>query len=337
MSTPVLSIEGLKIEIGSGDDAAAAVHDVSLEIGPGEMVGLVGESGCGKSLTCRSAIRLVPPAGRVAAGSVRFQGRDVLAMDRQELREMRARDVGMVFQDPFSSLDPVFRIDRQIRETLKSSLGLTGAAAKKQTIELLDTVGIPDPERWSRAYPHELSGGMRQRVMIALATIGEPKLLIADEPTTALDVTTQAQILDLLRRLRDERGVAVLLVSHDFGVIAETCDRVVVMYGGYVVETGPVGATYERPQHPYARALLASVPTIESAGEHRRREAIPGRPPELGEDLPGCVFAPRCPYERDACHSIDMDLEPVSESQESACPFVRAGDEGAEVVPGAGR
>jgi len=324
VSGPVLNIEGLRIEIGSGEDAKAAVRDVSIEVGQGEMVGLVGESGSGKSLTCRSAIRLVPAAGRVAAGSIRFNGHDVMAMDREELRRMRALDVGMVFQDPFSSLDPVFRVDRQIRETLKSNLGMGTPAAKKETIRLLDSVGIPDPERWARAYPHELSGGMRQRVMIALATIGEPKLLIADEPTTALDVTTQAQILDLLRRLRDERGVAVLLVSHDFGVIAETCDRVVVMYGGHVVETGPVGETYEKPQHPYTRALLASVPTIESAGTHRRREAIPGRPPELGEKLPGCVFAPRCSFEREACHSIDMTLEQVSAKQRSACPFVRA-------------
>lgn len=239
---------------------------------------------------------------------------------------MRANEVGMVFQDPFSSLDPVFRVDSQIRETLRSNLGYSSVAAGKETIRLLDSVGIPDPERWSRAYPHELSGGMRQRVMIALAIIGEPKLLIADEPTTALDVTTQAQILDLLCDLRDSRGVAVLLVSHDFGVVAESCDRVVVMYGGHIVESGPVDTTYEQPQHPYTRALLASVPNIDSAGLHRRREAIPGRPPELGEDLPGCVFAPRCRFERDACHSIDMKLESVSMKQLSACPFVRAGN-----------
>lgn len=327
MSSPVLEISGLRIEIEDGEETRAAVHDVSLEIGRGEMVGMVGESGCGKSLTCRSAIRLVPPAGRIAAGKIRLAGHDVRALNFEELRTMRANDVGMVFQDPFSSLDPVFRVDSQIRESLRSNLGYSKAAARKETIRLLDLVGIPDPERWSRAYPHELSGGMRQRVMIALATIGEPKLLIADEPTTALDVTTQAQILDLLCDLRDSRGVAVLLVSHDFGVIAEACDRVVVMYGGYIVESGPVGMTYEQPQHPYTRALLASVPTIESAGLHRRRGAIPGRPPELGENLPGCVFAPRCPFEQDACHSIDMELESVSPKQLSACPFVRAGDE----------
>jgi len=329
VSAPVLEVESLRIEIRQGEEYPAAVHDVSLEVAEGEIVGLIGESGSGKSLTCRSAIRLTPPAGRVASGSIKIGGRDLLAMGHDDLRQLRAHEVGMVFQDPFSSLNPVLRIDTQIVETLRSNLGLSKSAAKKEAIRLLDSVGIPEPERWARAYPHELSGGMRQRVMIALATAAEPKLLIADEPTTALDVTTQAQILELLRKLRDERGVAVLIVSHDFGVIAQTCDRVVVMYGGHIVETGPVKATYENPQHPYTRALLASVPTVESAAAHRRREAIPGRPPELGEDLPGCVFAPRCPYAKDECLSIEMNLEPAAPGQKTACPFIRAGEGGA--------
>ncbi len=328
MSEPLLAISGLRIEIGRGAHPPAAVHDVSLSVGAGEMVGLIGESGCGKSLTCRAAIRLLPPGGRIASGRIAFEGRDVLGMGGSELRRLRAREVGMVFQDPFSSLNPVFRIDRQITETLRANLGMPASTARRECVRLLGAVGIPDPERWALAYPHELSGGMRQRVMIALAMATGPRLLIADEPTTALDVTTQAQILELLRKLRDERGVAVLMVSHDFGVIAQTCDRMVVMYGGHVVETGPVGRTYQSPQHPYTRALLASVPMLSSAGRHRRREAIPGRPPELGEALPGCVFEPRCPHAREECLSIDMRLQPAGEEQRTACPFVRAGRPG---------
>lgn len=332
MTAPVLQIEGLRVEFPSAEGPRAAVHGVSLSVGRGEMVGLVGESGCGKSLTCRSAIRLVPSPGRIAAGSVRVEGRDVLAMSGAELRRLRAHDVGMVFQDPFSSLNPVFRVGAQVAETLRENLGLASGEARARAVRLLEEAGIPDAERWSAAYPHELSGGMRQRVMIALATAAEPKLLIADEPSTALDVTTQAQILALLRRLREERGMAVLLVSHDFGVIAQTCDRVAVMYGGHVVETGPVESVYATPQHPYTRALLASVPALESAGRGRRREAIPGQPPEPGEEPPGCVFAPRCTSARPECAGVSMKLEPAGGDQASACPFVRVD----QVSPAAG-
>jgi oligopeptide/dipeptide ABC transporter ATP-binding protein len=244
----------------------------------------------------------------------------VLAMGKKELRDFRAHDAGMIYQDPFSSLNPVFRIGEQIVETLRSNLGMGKEEARAHAVELLDGVGIPDPERRFLSYPHELSGGMRQRVMIALATASRPRLLLADEPTTALDVTTQAQILALLQRLRAERGMAVLIVSHDFGVIAQVCDRVAVMYGGHVVETAPIGKIYEQAEHPYTRALMESVPELESAGKRVRRPGIPGSPPELTEDLEGCVFAPRCQFAQPSCASVSMALEGVAPDHRTACP-----------------
>jgi len=318
--TALLRIEGLRVEFGDGDAPLVAVDGAGLSVAPGEVVGLIGESGSGKSLTCRSVMRLVPRPGRIAAGEIEFDGRDVLAMSAQELRDFRAHDAGMIYQDPFSSLNPVYRIRDQIAETLRVNLGVGKADARAQAVELLDGVGIRDPERRALSYPHELSGGMRQRVMIALATASRPRLLLADEPTTALDVTTQAQILALLLRLRAERAMAVLLVSHDFGVIAQVCDRVVVMYAGHVVETGPLAALYTNAQHPYTRALLEPVPELESAGRRTRRPGIAGVPPELTEALPGCVFKPRCRHAQPGCEAISMALEPVSEGHETACP-----------------
>jgi oligopeptide/dipeptide ABC transporter ATP-binding protein len=319
----LLTVDGLRVEFGP----LVAVKGAGLEIAPGEIIGLIGESGSGKSLTCRSVVRLIPRPGRISAGSISFDGRDVLAMSPAELRELRAQQVGMIYQDPFSSLNPVFRIRDQIVETLRMNLGMDRAQARAHAVELLDGVGIPDPERRALSYPHELSGGMRQRVMIALATASRPRLLLADEPTTALDVTTQAQILGLLTRLRTERGMAVLLVSHDFGVIAQVCDRVAVMYGGHIVETGPIATIYRDAQHPYTRALLESVPELESAGRPSRRGGIPGVPPDLTDVLPGCVFKPRCRFARPDCAEISMALEPVSPEHETACPvrpFARA-------------
>jgi oligopeptide/dipeptide ABC transporter ATP-binding protein len=317
----LLTIEGLRVEFDSPDGPLVAVKDAGLSIARNEIVGLIGESGSGKSLTCRSVMRLVQRPGRIAAGRIEFDGRDVLAMSPAELRSFRAHDAGMIYQDPFSSLNPVFRIGTQVSETLRANLGMSKAEARAHAVELLDGVGIPDPERRSLSYPHELSGGMRQRVMIALATASRPRLLLADEPTTALDVTTQAQILALLQRLRDERDMGVLLVSHDFGVIAQVCDRVAVMYGGSILESGPIAAIYNDAQHPYTRALLESVPELESAGHARRRPGIPGRPPELSETLPGCVFAPRCGYARPECESVSMALVPVGPDHASACPI----------------
>jgi oligopeptide/dipeptide ABC transporter ATP-binding protein len=318
--TPLLRIEGLRVEFGDGDAPLVAVDGAGLTVEPGEVVGLIGESGSGKSLTCRSVMRLVPRPGRIAAGEIEFDGRDVLAMSGQELRHFRAHDAGMIYQDPFSSLNPVYRVRDQIAETLRLNLEMGKGEARAHAVELLDGVGIRDPERRALSYPHELSGGMRQRVMIALATASRPRLLLADEPTTALDVTTQAQILALLLRLRAERGMAVLLVSHDFGVIAQVCDRVAVMYAGHVVETGPIAALYNNAQHPYTRALLESVPELESAGRRTRRPGIAGVPPELTDVLPGCVFMPRCRHAQPSCAEISMELLPVSAGHATACP-----------------
>ena len=327
-AAPLLEISGLRVDFGSAEAPLSAVKDADLTVGAGEIVGIVGESGSGKSLTCRAVMRLIASPGRVAGGSIRFDGRDVLAMSTSELRRYRARDVGMIFQDPFSSLNPVHRVGRQLAETLQLNRGLGRAAARTEAVALLDSVGIPDPERRAQAYPHELSGGMRQRVMIALATSSQPRLLIADEPTTALDVTTQRQILELLDRLRSEQGTSILLVSHDFGVIAQLCDRVVVMYGGHVVERGPIEQMYDAPQHPYTKALLESVPSLVPAAPGERRRSIAGQPPELTEKLSGCVFAPRCTYAEPDCVEHPMRLAGVGPEHDCACrvlPFAPVG------------
>ncbi len=320
-SSPLLTIDGLRVEFASEDGPLTAVKGVSLSIGPGEIVGLIGESGSGKSLTCRSVMRLIHRPGRIAGGTIDFDGRDVLAMNTAQLRSFRAHDAGMIYQDPFSSLNPVFRIGTQLTETLRANLGLSKSQARSRSVELLDGVGIPDPGRRALAYPHELSGGMRQRVMIALATASEPQLLLADEPTTALDVTTQAQILALLQRLRAERQMAVLLVSHDFGVIAQVCDRVAVMYGGYIVESAPIATIYTAAEHPYTRALLRSVPELESAGSVKRRPGIPGTPPELTDVPAGCVYKPRCGHAQPRCESVTMAIETVGPDHATACPL----------------
>jgi oligopeptide/dipeptide ABC transporter ATP-binding protein len=320
VSDAVLNIEGLQVEFSMPHGRLVAVRGANLSIRPGEIVGLVGETGSGKTLICRSVMRLVPSPGRIAAGQITFDGRDVLAMSTRQLRDFRAHDVGMIYQDPFSSLNPVFRVGAQVAETVRVNFGLGKTEARERAVALLGDVGIQDPERRALSYPHEFSGGMRQRVMIALATASQPRLLLADEPTTALDVTTQAQILTLLTRLSREREMAVLLVSHDFGVIAQVCDRVAVMYGGHIVETGPIEAIYNAPQHPYTRGLLESIPRLESAGRATRLPGIPGVPPDPTESLPGCVFRPRCRYAQPGCDSISMALQPVSPGHETACP-----------------
>jgi oligopeptide/dipeptide ABC transporter ATP-binding protein len=319
-SRPLLSIEALRVEFDTRHGAVAGVRNAGLMMRPGEIVGLVGETGSGKTLMCRSVMRLIPRPGRITAGQIEFEGRDVLAMSPSELRDFRAHDVGMIYQDPFSSLNPVFRIGNQLVETLRVNLGLGKAQAHTRALELLGEVGIPHPERRALSYPHEFSGGMRQRVMIALATASQPRLLLADEPTTALDVTTQAQILELLIRLSRERQMAVLLVSHDFGVIAQVCDRVAVMYGGYIVETAPVAAVYRGAEHPYTRGLLDSIPKIESAGRATRLPTIRGAPPDPTESLPGCVYKPRCPHALPSCERVSMALESVSPEHATACP-----------------
>ncbi|RZI83448.1 MAG: ABC transporter ATP-binding protein, partial [Microbacterium sp.] len=279
MERPLLEIDDLRIGFAHrAEDAEATVRGVSLRVGRGRIMGLVGESGSGKSLTCRAIMRLLPEGGHVLSGGVSFDDRDVLALGRDELLGFRSTQVGMIFQDPFSSLNPTRRIGSQMTEALRTSLKLSTAEAVERAVALLEEVEIPDPRAKLRMYPHELSGGMRQRVMIAIAMCARPQLLIADEPTTALDTMTQAQILRLLRRIRDEHDMSILLVSHDFGVIAEMCDEVAVMYDGFVVESGPIEQVYLRPQHPYTRALIASVPTLAVPERGYRRPTIPGPP-----------------------------------------------------------
>jgi oligopeptide/dipeptide ABC transporter ATP-binding protein len=316
----LLEIESLRIEFPGEEGTLAAVKGVDLALEQGEILGLVGESGSGKSLTCRAVMQMVPEPGRVS-GQVRFDGEDVLSLDKSKLRDLRQHSVGMIYQNPFGSLNPTMRAGAQIAETLRVNRGLGRSAAKTEAVALLDRVGIEDPERRYRAYPHELSGGMCQRVMIAIATASAPRLMLADEPTTALDVTTQAQILKLLGKMRVEEGMAMLLVSHDFGVIAQACDRVAVMYGGHIVETGPVETIYHEPEHPYTRALLNSVPELDSAGNVQRRAALAGHPPELTDVIPGCVFAPRCDHARPECEAVSMDLLEIAPDHATACPI----------------
>jgi oligopeptide/dipeptide ABC transporter ATP-binding protein len=329
----LLEIESLRIEFpGEDDERLVAVKGVDLAVEAGETVGLVGESGSGKSLTCRAVMRMIPEPGVISAGQVRFDGEDVLSLGTKKLRDLRAHSVGMIYQNPFGSLNPTMRVGAQIAETLKVNKGMKRDAAKKEALALLDRVGIDDAEHRYRAYPHELSGGMCQRVMIAISTASSPRLMLADEPTTALDVTTQAQILKLLAKMRAEEGMAMLLVSHDFGVVAQACDRVAVMYGGHIVETGPAETIYHEPEHPYTRALLNSVPELDSAGNVQRRAALAGHPPELADVIPGCVFAPRCEHARPGCEEVSMKLEKVGPDQHSACPVRPYAESGARVT-----
>jgi oligopeptide/dipeptide ABC transporter ATP-binding protein len=317
----LLEIEGLRVEFEApSGPPLVAVKGVDLAIDEGEVLGVVGESGSGKSLTCRSVMGLISPPGRIAAGSIRFDGDEVRELKGKRLRDLRAHSIGMVSQDPFASLNPLFKVGAQVAETLRVNRGMSRKAANTEALSLLDRVGIADPQRRFHSYPHELSGGMCQRVMIATATASHPRLLLADEPTTALDVTTQAQILGLLGEMRRQQGMSLLLVSHDFGVIAQICDRVAVMYGGHVVETGPVETIYSEPEHPYTRALLESIPQLDSPGDRQRRQPIPGHPPELNEVLSGCVFEPRCRFSRSQCLEVPMDLVAVAEHHSTACP-----------------
>ena len=319
---PLLSIEGLRVGFPSLEGIVLAANDVHLTVGPGEVLGLVGESGSGKSVTCRAIVGMVPHPGAVLGGRIEYGGRNVLEFNRAEMRELRAHEIAMIFQDPASALNPVFTIGHQISEVLRLNAGLSRAAARSRSIELLERVGIPAPDRRMSAYPHELSGGMRQRVMIAMALAGEPRLLLADEPTTALDVTIQDQVLRLLEDLRRERNMSMILVSHDMGVIGTTADRVAVMYAGRIVEVAPVDVLFSSPDHPYTRALIDAMPQL-MPEERSALRTIPGQPPDLLELGSGCPFAPRCPLARDECSDVSMELTPVSPTQFSACPFAR--------------
>lgn len=297
-SEPLLAIDGLTVEFPSPKGELRAVDDVSLHVGKGETLGLVGESGSGKSMSALAVVGLVPPPGRITAGSIRFNGRELTALREREMRSIRGADIGFVFQEPMTALNPVFTIGSQLVETLEAHEIASGREAATRAAELLDAVRLPDPERRLRDYPHQLSGGQRQRALIAMALACNPAMLIADEPTTALDVTVQAEILDLLREMKARFGLALLLITHDLGVVAETADRVAVMYAGRIVEQSPVDALFSDPLHPYTRGLLGSMP---GTGQGRELRAIPGVVPPLGNLPPGCTFAPRCPNRFEPC------------------------------------
>jgi len=314
----LLSVSNLRVAFGSGQRELPAVDDVGFDVAEGEVLGIVGESGSGKSVTALSIMGLLPkPPARVAAGSIKFQGQDLLGLGEREMQRVRGPGIGMIFQEPMTSLNPVFPIGDQLMETVRVHERVGKAAQHERATAMLAKVGIAEPERRLRDYPHQLSGGMRQRVMIAMALACNPKLLIADEPTTALDVTIQQQILELLLDLREELGMAVIIITHNMGVVAEMADRVVVMYAGRIVERAPVTGLFERPAHPYTRGLLESIPTL--ADERDRLRSIPGTLPNPAALPPGCRFEPRCRWRISACAAAVPPLEALGENHESAC------------------
>jgi oligopeptide/dipeptide ABC transporter ATP-binding protein len=312
-AAPLLSVRDLTVSFNS---RFTAVREASFDIHPGELVGVVGESGSGKSVSALAVMGLLPPTASVT-GSIRFEGRDLLALPRRELRKLRGRDIGIIFQEPMTSLNPVFTIGDQIAEAIRVHSPMSKKAAWDRATELLEKVGVPAPRRRLLDYPHQLSGGLRQRVMIAIALSSSPKLLIADEPTTALDVTIQAQLLDLLNQLRQDFGTAILLITHNMGVMAEVADRVVVMYASRIVEQAGIFDLFDRPQHPYTSGLLGSTPEL--GGEARRLRTIAGAMPNPTELPPGCLFAPRCPKAIPACLDVQPPLLPITPLQSAAC------------------
>jgi peptide/nickel transport system ATP-binding protein len=311
MTEPVLSVRDLRVEFVTRRGILKAIDGISFDIAKGEVLGVVGESGAGKSVTGSAVIGLIDPPGRIAGGEIRLSGRRIDNLPPDEMRKVRGKRIGMIFQDPLTSLNPLFRISEQLIETIRTHTGLSASGARKRAIELLTEVGIPAPERRIDSYPHEFSGGMRQRVVIALALCAEPELIIADEPTTALDVSVPAQIIALLKRLGREHGTAIMLVTHDMGVIAETADRVAVMYAGRIAEIGPVRDVVQNPLHPYAKGLMGAIPSLES--DAARLVQIPGSMPRLSAIPPGCAFNPRCPYVFDRCR-VERP-EPVQHSE----------------------
>ena len=317
----LLDIRGLKTHFKTDDGWVHAVDGVDLSVDAGETVCLVGESGSGKSVTAMSVLKLLPmPPGRIVAGQVLWDGRDLVPLPPAEMQRLRGREIGMVFQEPMTALNPVYTVGEQICEGLRLHEGLSRAAALERAAELLALVHISQPSRRVHDYPHQFSGGMRQRVMIAMALACKPRLLIADEPTTALDVTIQAQILDLLAELKERLGMAVLLITHAMGVVAEVAQRVVVMYAGQVIEEGSVEEVFQRPWHPYTQGLIRSIPRIDAdAARGARLVSIPGTVPSLVEPPPGCRFAPRCAYARDACTQATPALREVGPGHRVAC------------------
>jgi len=323
MSEPLLRVEGLKTHFHTGRGVARAVDGVSFTLGRGETLGVVGESGCGKSVTALSILRLIPsPPGRIEGGAIHFDGRNLLDLTEREMRSVRGREIAMIFQEPMTSLNPVFTIGNQIAEAITVHEKRPKAEVQARVVELLKLVGIPAPEARAHEYPNQLSGGMRQRAMIAMALACDPKILIADEPTTALDVTVQAQILDLMAGLRERLGMSILLITHDLGVVAEFCDRVAVMYAGRVVEQATAAEIFANPRHPYTKGLLQSVP--QGRGDYTRRErlsAIPGSVPDLTALPKGCLYANRCPLARDRCRESEPGLDAVGDAHTARCFF----------------
>ena len=314
----LLAVESLTVAFESEAGPRRVVEETSFALEAGRTLGLVGESGCGKSVTAMSIMRLLPsPPSRVLGGRIEFEGADLLALTPEKMRAIRGNRIGMVFQEPMTSLNPVLSVGFQVEEVLRLHRGLAGAGARAQVLEMLRHVGIGAPERRLAQYPHQLSGGLRQRVMIAIALVCRPRLLIADEPTTALDVTIQAQILDLLRRLKRELGMALLLITHDLGVVAEMCDEVAVMYAGRIVEQAPAAVLFRRPRHPYTAGLLAARPRLAPRGG--KLPTIPGTVPPPGQRGDGCSFAERCPRELPRCRAERPELGPPGAHQRAAC------------------
>jgi peptide/nickel transport system ATP-binding protein len=320
MIAPRLCVEDLHVRFDSDDGTVLAVNGVSFEVGEGEVLALVGESGCGKSMTAMALLGLLPPTA-TRTGSIRLSGRELTGLREQEMRELRGREISIIFQEPMTSLNPVFTVGYQVAEVLRRHEGLSRRAAQARAVELLELVRIPAPRQRVDEYPHQMSGGMRQRVMIAMAVACNPKVLLADEPTTALDVTIQAQILDIMRDLREQLGTSVVIITHDLGVVADIADRVVVMYAGHVVETGVVDDVFARPQHPYTNGLLGSVPRPDLAptSASNRLIEIPGIVPTLRRPPHECVFAPRCPRADDVCRRDMPALVETAPGQRAAC------------------
>ncbi len=315
---PILSFQDLKTHFFTGHGVAKAVDGVSMDLGEGETLGIVGESGSGKTVTCLSVLRLVPSPGRIVGGRILFEGRDLAGLAERELQQVRGKQICMVFQDPMTSLNPFLTIGDQVAEPLLVHDRLSRREARRRAAELLGKVGIPEPASRLSDYPHRFSGGMRQRVMIAMALIGNPKVLIADEPTTALDVTIQAQVLELFRKLKEEFGAAILLITHNLGVVAGMADRVAVMYAGRVVEMAETEELFTNPRHPYTLALLRAVPRLEN-GSRQRLEPIAGTPPDLTRLPAGCSFYDRCPFRQDRCQEEAPSLAAVGERHQASC------------------
>jgi oligopeptide transport system ATP-binding protein len=318
MTQPVLQVKGLKTQFFTDDGVVQAVDDISFDLHAGETLGIVGESGCGKSVTALSILRLVQEPGRIVAGQILFRGNDLVTMPEDDVRQIRGKDIAMIFQDPLSSLNPVLRVGFQIAEAIEAHQRVPGKVALGRAVELLKQVRIPAAESRVRDYPHQFSGGMRQRAMIAMALANSPSILIADEPTTALDVTVQAQILELLRDLNQDLKTAIILITHNMGVVAGLCSRVIVMYAGRIVEHGPVDQIFKNPQHPYTWSLLQSMPRLDS-DRRQRLISIEGLPPDLIAPPSGCRFNPRCQFKIGRCLHDDPPLMEVGPGQEAAC------------------